>query len=68
VTYGRRTPQAARLTLRLPQRLAAAIDSAARADDRSLSEYVREVLRRDLRAQRYGVTRAARLEDELGGA
>jgi metal-responsive CopG/Arc/MetJ family transcriptional regulator len=41
-----------RLTLRLPSRLSAELDEAARAEERTRSEYVREILRRDLRARR----------------
>ena len=41
--------------MRLPARLAAALDEAARNDDRTRSEYLRELLRRELRARRRGV-------------
>ncbi|MGH3054458.1 MAG: hypothetical protein ACRDL7_05715 [Gaiellaceae bacterium] len=36
------------LTLRLSDRLATQLSAAARADDRTASEYVRELLRREL--------------------
>lgn len=44
--------QTDRLTLRLPARLAAELDEAARADERTRSEYVRELLRAALRGRR----------------
>jgi len=50
----RRQTQSERLTMRLPARLAAALNEAARDDDRTRSEYVRELLRRDLRTRRGG--------------
>jgi metal-responsive CopG/Arc/MetJ family transcriptional regulator len=40
-----------RLSLRLPARLAVALDAAARDEDRTRSEYVRELLRRELRGR-----------------
>ena len=36
------------ITVRLPERLAARLAAAAHTEDRTRSEYVREVLRRDL--------------------
>ena len=55
----RRHNQSDRIALRLPARLVAALDEAARDDDRTRSEFVRELLRRELlppRAQREHAT------------
>ena len=48
----RRQHYTQRLTLRLSQRLATRLLDASRADDRTASEYVRELLRRELLGSR----------------
>lgn len=51
------------LTLRIPTRLARRLDDAARAQERTRSEYVRELLRRELL-----VSRAGGVDDEQHSA
>jgi hypothetical protein len=50
----RRQQYTTRLTLRVSARLAGRLSTAAREDDRTASEFVRELLRRELLAGRRG--------------
>ncbi len=49
MTYKAASRKSETLSVRMPPRLAVRVADAARSDDRSVSEYVREVLRQQLR-------------------
>ena len=54
-----------RIALRLPHRLSDALAQAAEAEERTLSSYVREVLRRELLVQHGGGADAVRSADTV---